>query len=161
MTTKVCSSCGIEKPIDQFWKRRDSRDGHRGECRTCLDEYFRVNRAEHLERRRWSERRCYYKHRAVYNQVNQEHKKKVRAEVLTYYSGGACICVRCGFDDVRALSIDHIEGGGKQHERDRKGTGLSQWLKARGFPKGYQTLCMNCQFIKKLENKEQTKSKLI
>ena len=81
---------------------------------------------------------------------------RLRTEVLTHYGKGKCACVICGFDDdIRALSIDHLNGGGTQHRRSLSGTSgfggkdFCRWLKRNGYPKGYQTLCMNCQFIKR------------
>jgi len=79
---------------------------------------------------------------------------RIKEEVLTHYGNGKLACVRCGFADIRALSIDHIAGGGKRHSREIK-CRITVWLKSHNFPGGYQTLCMNCQFIKKLENREQ------
>lgn len=35
MTTKTCSKCGAEKPIDQFFKRALSRDGLAPSCKAC------------------------------------------------------------------------------------------------------------------------------
>ncbi len=64
-------------------------------------------------------------------------------------------CVRCGFPDIRALSIDHIDGGGSQHRREIR-RHFYRWLIANNFPPGFQTLCMNCQFIKRHENQEWT-----
>jgi hypothetical protein len=60
------------------------------------------------------------------------------------------------------LSIDHINGNGAEHRRELKrttggstgGHDFYRWLKNNNFPDGYQVLCMNCQFIKKIENKE-------
>ena len=81
---------------------------------------------------------------------------------LTHYGGGKLACVKCGFSDIRALSLDHIEGGGskeraeqkRNHKRVLSGKALYRNLHLRGFPKGYQTLCMNCQFIKRYTHKE-------
>jgi hypothetical protein len=89
-----------------------------------------------------------------------EHSAKcrfrIRDEVLNYYSNGKYICATCGFSDIRALSIDHINGDGKNYRgmSHRSGTGLYYWLKRNHYPKGYQILCMNCQSIKKSTNKE-------
>ncbi|KKN02260.1 hypothetical protein LCGC14_1119380, partial [marine sediment metagenome] len=65
------------------------------------------------------------------------------------------VCVHCGFDDTRALSIDHINSNG-HHLRTKDPThrDTAKWLKDNGFPDGYQTLCMNCQWIKKVDNNE-------
>ena len=66
-------------------------------------------------------------------------------------------CVKCGFSDIRSLSIDHINGRGNRQRQGKLRTSASfyAWLKAQGYPVGYQTLCMNCQFIKRDENNEQ------
>ena len=57
------------------------------------------------------------------------------------------VCVRCGFDDIRALCIDHIENDGKEH-RKWVGKHIYKWLIDNNFPAGFQTLCMNCNWIK-------------
>lgn len=54
---------------------------------------------------------------------------------------------------MACLSIDHIKGGGNKHLKLIKGN-LYNWLIKNNFPTGFQTLCMNCQFIKRYENNE-------
>jgi len=85
--------------------------------------------------------------------MNKEVEKKfeLKINVLTHYGNGKCACVICGFDDLRALSIDHIEGGGNEHRR-KVGRQIYLWLREQDYPEGYQTLCMNCQFIKRYKN---------
>lgn len=86
-----------------------------------------------------------------------EERAKLRVETLSHYGGGECACVACGFQDIRALSIDHINGDGHKQRKELKiqgGVRLYAWLKTNFYPKGYQTLCMNCQFIKRWENHE-------
>lgn len=80
----------------------------------------------------------------------------LKQDVLTHYGGGKCACIRCDFNDIRALSIDHIGGGGNRVRARRfKGTGtFYRWLQQENYPEGYQTLCMNCQFIKSYEKGE-------
>jgi hypothetical protein len=57
---------------------------------------------------------------------------------------------------MRALSIDHINGGGTAHVRALgiHPSDFYQWLKDHGYPEGFQVLCMNCNWIKKAENGE-------
>jgi len=88
--------------------------------------------------------------------LQRDKHKKLKVEVLTRYGNGKCACVRCGFSDVRALSIDHIEGGGNQQRKGklRTSTAFYKWLKGEGYPRGHQTLCMNCQFLKRFERGE-------
>lgn len=93
----------------------------------------------------------------------KRYQNKLKIKIMDHYGCGKC--VECGFDDIRALSIDHTMGGGCAHRKeileenakikfqDRNGGGghnFYRWLKNNNFPNGYQVLCMNCQQIKKI-----------
>jgi len=62
-------------------------------------------------------------------------------------------CVACGYDaDIRALQIDHIDGGGR---KEYLSTGSHKMLKAiLAGAEGYQVLCANCNVIKRYDNAE-------
>ncbi len=75
--------------------------------------------------------------------INQQ---QIKLKVLTHYGKGKCACVLCGFGNIKALSIDHIASYGYE---DKHGNALYRSLIKMGFPIGYQTLCMNCQWIKR------------
>ena len=85
-------------------------------------------------------------------------RANLKATVLTHYGKGKLACVFCGFDDIRALSIDHINSKGNEERREIKpqrwqrftGVEFYRWLKKNNYPEGYQTLCMNCQWIKRI-----------
>ena len=116
--------------------------------------WYQRNRGLKLEKNKAITRRWYLKNKEMLNERKQVQYSILRTEVLTHYGNGRCACVRCGFTDIRALSIDHINGGGAQ-DRKKVGSGVRfyKWLKDMGYPQGYQTLCMNCQFIKKHWNR--------
>ena len=84
------------------------------------------------------------------------YRRRIKTEVLTHYGNGTLACVKCGFNDIRALSIDHINGGGNRQKRELNitGTEMYRWLKKNNYPDGFQTLCHNCQWIKRDENHE-------
>jgi hypothetical protein len=65
-------------------------------------------------------------------------------------------CNRCGFDqDVRALQIDHVHGGGSAEIRGGRGAGIQGYKRVLSDTTGkYQLLCANCNKIKAIENKE-------
>lgn len=132
-------------------------------------QYYLINKTKIKERAKnfYIEHTQEYIDRANKRQWYKDHPEKrkmaihkceqtLKIRVLTYYGGGTCKCVRCGFDDVRALSIDHINGNGYAHRKIMKATGINfyRWLEKEKYPDGYQTLCMNCQFIKREEDKE-------
>ena len=35
MATKICKKCGIEKPLDEFYKDKSKKDGHENKCKEC------------------------------------------------------------------------------------------------------------------------------
>ncbi len=77
-----------------------------------------------------------------------------KLEVLTHYGNGKCACVKCGESRLACLSIDHINGRGKEDRGKRLGIAFYRHLRRNNYPSGYQTLCMNCQFVKRIENNE-------
>jgi hypothetical protein len=61
-------------------------------------------------------------------------------------------CRICGFEDKRALQVDHINGDGY---KDRKVRSVRKLLyQIRKSPERFQILCANCNWIKRIENKE-------
>ncbi len=84
----------------------------------------------------------------------KEYLRRLRKSVLDALGGK---CMRCDFDDYRALQIDHVNGGGS---KERKSRGyrknfhkhvLESFLKKENK---YQLLCANCNWIKRFENNE-------
>jgi len=144
---KLCSSCGKLLSLENFHKGRKYVCGFRSACKDC--------RREHAKNNYWN-KGGRQKYRDNWKEVSQRMKKIV----LTHYGAdlNKPMCTKCGFDNVKALSIDHIGGGGNQHRKKIKTWSIYRWLINQGFPSGYQTLCMNCQWIKKLENKEHNRT---
>lgn len=101
-------------------------------------------------------------YRVKYYHVKNRELKNAVYEVLGKK------CVKCGFQDQRALQIDHVNGDGAQDRKKlsggRNSVGASTLYKAvlesvsRDENK-YQILCANCNWIKKHENNENRKSR--
>lgn len=102
-------------------------------------------------------------HKKWYQQVGKareaEARVTVKVETLTHYGKGRLACVMCGESRLACLSLDHIDGSGRLHRKklNRYGYRFYILLKRQGFPKGYQTLCMNCQFVKALLDRARAK----
>ena len=86
------------------------------------------------------------------------YRRQLRARVMTKYGAH---CARCQFNDLRALELDHIEGGGKTERQTAKGirhkynSGRELWLLDALHTEGkYQILCANCNRIKQWERLE-------
>ena len=76
---------------------------------------------------------------------------RLRAGLIEFMGGK---CARCGYDDRRALQIDHIIACGGNRKRWSK---LHQDI--MGDPRWYeryQLLCANCNAIKVVENGERS-----
>ena len=93
-----------------------------------------------------------YTNRKRLHQIKRREDEK--AAVFNKYGA---ICVLCGFNDRRALTIDHVKQDGAKHRmpNGKRYTGpwLYRWLIKHKFPKGFRTLCCNCQTIIYQENK--------
>jgi hypothetical protein len=83
----------------------------------------------------------------------KSHNLKVR--VLTHYGLHGklkCCWDCCNVTDVDMLSLDHIKDDGAKHRKTVKASGSTtyEWIRKYKFPKGFQTLCMNHQFKKRM-----------
>lgn len=69
-------------------------------------------------------------------------------------------CAKCGFDDPRALQIDHIFGGGTQTKKELGLNNPHKYYKylanmdTQELKANFQMLCANCNWIKRSENNE-------
>ena len=71
-------------------------------------------------------------------------------------------CNKCGFKDKRALQIDHINGGGAAESRKRTRNLYSVVIESLNKNENkYQILCANCNWIKRTENNELKRKKII
>ena len=78
----------------------------------------------------------------------KEYARKQRLDTLLHYSNEGLRCACCGEEEVAFLALDHIEGGGNKHRKEIGVSSIFGYLKARGYPKGYQVLCHNCNMAK-------------
>ena len=83
----------------------------------------------------------------------RKYVKKVKDEIFSLLGNK---CARCGFDDPRALQIDHINGNGTQERQNFSQYKYYKHVLERILlgSKDYQLLCANCNWIKREENKE-------
>ena len=145
---KICLKCDEPKPLDDYCNHPEGKLGLQPYCKSCVNKMVKAYYQDNIENEREKGRIKYWKYRERCHRLRQELKLRV----LTHYGGGRCACVGCRFDDLRALSIDHINGNGRRE--GKSGIALYEYLKKHNYPDGYQTLCMNCQYIKRFENKE-------
>lgn len=117
-----CSKCGETDPT-KFYPSHATR-----QCKSCQRarqrEYYRTGGKEY------------------YKDLSRTRRSKA-IEIL----GNKCVW--CGFNDVRALQIDHMWGGGCKEQHRVSVTRI-----LNGDHDDLQLLCANCNWIKRVENKE-------
>lgn len=144
VNTKVCSKCGIEKPLSDFWKDKKSKDGHRPDCKECRDiekhrkdnEKYRIINREKINQKQ-KEHRKTYPENAIYNGIKQRCTNP-KASGYEFYGGRGIECriteeeikelmIRDGYWDMKDPTIDRVDNDGHYE--------LS-----------------NCRFIERIEN---------
>jgi len=84
------------------------------------------------------------------------HARKIRFQLIEFLGGP--ICVHCGFSDIRAIQIDHINGDGSEQLKEfgsNREIMMTYYLKHLDQAKeDLQILCANCNWIKRDENDE-------
>jgi hypothetical protein len=149
MENKRCSKC--EKTLalndENFVPRKIGKIGWYAECRACRNK----NMARYMKKKRQQEP-------GIWAESDRKTKEKLKAEVFEHYCPDGIKCAKCPFTDLRALTIDHINGDGYKHTfpsgKRMTGAPLYRWIKKHNYPKDLQVLCMNCQWIKRHENQE-------
>lgn len=119
--------------------------------RKYAKDYREANYEQALESSRQSGKRYYRANKDKVRERSIRLWQKLKQE--TFEVLGGAICVKCDFKDVRALQIDHLNGGGRKH---MKGFSSNKtYLKyVRENPEEFQVLCANCNWIKVSENRE-------
>lgn len=131
------------------------RESHPEEYRKLRREKYWLPENRENRQRRLQRNRELYKQNIVKRRRDAlERAKKLRFATLTRLGGK---CVRCGFNDPRALQVDHINGGGNLEVKKLSQHGLYRLLSnltPHELEGKYQLLCANCNWIKRFERNE-------
>lgn len=133
-------------------------------------EQMRLQQRDHarkvLSQKTSEQKEDFYKHRYVVARVSGntwsseqaiDAYRSLRERVIEVL-GGRCSSANCtwrnddgtyGCDVKACLQVDHVRGGGR---RDKKGATL--YRKVLRDTSGYQLLCSNCNWIKRVNNCE-------
>lgn len=154
-TIRKCKKCGLNKPLTEFGAHSS---GYRHECKHCMrlrmhewetTNHERKNEIARASYYRLKEKGDWWERRKANRRVGNgnTYAARVREEVFAHYGGNKCMC--CGETEPMFLSIDHINNDGHIHRRTiTAAKSIYQWLKARGYPPGFQVLCINCNLGK-------------
>lgn len=104
-------------------------------------EYFRKYRETHREQLAENARR--YRERNPH--VSKNYQRALKQRLIDGY-GGACTC--CGETAFEFLTLEHVNGDGKKHRREKFTRRVYLDVIDSGFSADYTILCMNCNFAK-------------
>lgn len=92
-----------------------------------------------------------------FNEAAARRYLREKASSIAMY-GGSC---PCGEKQTEFLTIDHVNDDGAEDRKSWRGKAahIHAWLKANGYPAGYQVLCGNCNLKKEIERRRKLGSK--
>ena len=136
-----------QKEYTKNWRRENQK---------YIKEYAKIYYQKNKERMNKRSKDYMNIHKERIKMQHKEYLKKLGADnrilVLSHYSNGIMKCACCKEDTFEFLTIDHINNNGNIERKriNKKGFSFYCWLIKNGFPKGYQVLCMNCNWAKRV-----------
>lgn len=137
---KQCRRCKKDRPATEFYKNPRLKDGLQSYCKACC---LSVNDEWRIANRQSS------------NASRLKYSHDLKDRVFAKYGPK---CAQCGFSDVRALHLDHVNNDGFLDRKQvdalgvRRGSRVSILQKALKDTAGrFQILCANCNVTKAWE----------
>lgn len=146
MKYKKCTKCNRELFVDEFSFRHKNADGLERHCKECIGSYAKKYREfNKLKMLEYPSRKA----KSKYKPAAKIKRNLIKLDVIRYYSNGTMSCKKCGYSDVRALCVDHVNSDGRHRQKDHSsGHMFHRSLIKQNFPEGLQILCANCNLIK-------------
>jgi hypothetical protein len=104
-------------------------------------EYEKRRKRCDMSNAKWFNKKSENEKREYRRIISKNHRDAIKHKVFSHY-GYKCAC--CGETIKQFLCIDHINGNGNAHRKEIGHVHIYKWLVLHGFPKGFQTLCHNC-----------------
>lgn len=159
MISLKCRDCGTELTNKNWWLSSQNQNEYM--CKDCRKKYQQSQYKKHRETRIKDSTIWNNNNAARHSKIQKKMERKVKFVTFVAYTpqedrikGDFPRCHKCGFSDIRALSLDMIKGGHRASGLPFGGTKLYRLLRKQDYPDGWQVLCMNCQYIKREENQE-------
>ena len=140
---RTCTTCGIEKPLEEFPLRSDRPTVRLGTCRDCKRLYARAHYAANID---------YYKEKAARHRTRQHVDNY--CDLIAYLR--AHPCVDCGETDVRVLQFDHVDPSLKSQDVSVM-VRSCQWSRVLDEIEKCEVRCANCHRLKTLAERSATR----
>ena len=96
MDTKVCTKCGSEKPLKEFHKDKQKKDGYYSSCAKCSISQSKLYARAHRKEVRLNNMK-----------YTTGISKEIYAQLSKEQDNVCAICGRSNVDPTRNLSVDH------------------------------------------------------
>ena len=127
METRICGWGLCGQPVQEINKRTGKSYVY---CKS------------HRDGRKATKNTYYLKNKKKCNDRSKADRRDCRRRFLEMY-GGECAC--CGESENAFLALDHVDGGGQKHRRQRGGSyGVYKDALKSYDPDRFRTLCHNC-----------------
>jgi hypothetical protein len=138
---KECRECKAQKPESEFYLAHGRVVAR---CKSCYRTKTRL----------WNQQFKTKEREVLWAKAVKVKRAIVKDAVFEAYGGYVCAC--CGETHKGFLSLDHIGNDGAKWRvalfgaRNYAGYRTYAWLFKNRFPAGFQVLCMNCNFGKRM-----------
>jgi hypothetical protein len=103
---KKCTKCGVEKPLEDFHKRPETRDGRRTDCKEC-NQKMKADKWAALPEEVRKERNVKTRLRYQYGMTPEQYSEKVDEQ-----NNKCFICDQEGGYNGKPLYVDHCHKKG-------------------------------------------------
>ena len=133
--SKVCSKCGIDKLLTNYYVKDSRSNRLHAQCKECYKEHRKTFYADH-----YAKYRELYRARA--NARRERLRKEFRENMLKYLRISECAI--CAEDDIRVLEFDHINPEEKSFSISQAVKLGRSWSEVEAEIKKCRVLCANC-----------------
>lgn len=95
-----------------------------------------------------NESHCAACKQATRDRHRRTHKER-RILVISHY--GNC-CAQCLESTYEFLTIEHKDGGGREHKRSIGAANVAKWIIENNYPNNFEILCWNCNCSKNVKS---------
>jgi hypothetical protein len=136
---KKCNKCKQEKPLTEYYKSKQSKDGHQNSCKICGAKSASNHYKNNKEKKK--------KRTLITNKKLKQRNYTFIARYLSLFGE----CVDCGNKDIRVLEFDHKEQSNKVEGVKKLADNYASIPKIKNEIKKCEIRCCNCHRIRTQE----------
>ena len=101
---KICTKCGIDKPLSEFANKKGRRDGKQSSCKACQNDYHKARYANNASYREARQSQARERHALFPQYTKHGLDAESYLELQNRYDGK---CHGCRIKEARVIDHDH------------------------------------------------------